>query len=982
MSATVEEEEPLDPDILEESPRYLSDDNSSISDVNKRVSFNNDVRVKRIPKSKEPITNDSLSRKKTFNSIKQHFQNLQKKHAAQAVAQAGHKEAEFSPCRKESPPEKAEDIAHETNLILSQLKGVECSASTGKPKQTPGRLFASNSVSNLSKPDLKRPIKDSSVSDSELKNCGENCDPSGEVKPMQVDDNKLYGLHALNNLDIAVNGKEVNSMPSYHEVKRRSSQQMQSFQLDSSGGSAEYSPPLKRNNLAPTPPPPKPPRKAPSMSPPSLKREPVHYAQPAISGSDYESRTHSSQMVMQMQRRATQLPSSNSNYTPTEDSAIASGDGATDHEHHTSYTSRYIRKSPPRHVVSPSRLSPSRSCLTDTELLRSPTEVLYAVSDKQRGFNGQAPTELAKSTNYTKNGSQHRSRRSVASSREDLMYADPSHKIRSSSEHLTNKKYNAMPVHSRSLERGYVEDFDADKENTFKTRITVISPEGNNMNMMSRKPYKTTINTATDNIQYRGYHGENGHYKVPRNKTPVDPGFFRYRGQTDSDQSSSVMGYNPYNRSSRSQFNSARLVKNVANDHRRHSSGMAASRELDREGRMIRSRTSDGIMTDRTSVASSLAPSHLGTGRSRNYSGCSTSPDREISPDRYAKPRGIRSYSSGSHQPQVHMMHRSPSTSPTRPPRSRSSPTREMHGIRRVASRRGEVDRSPSAARMMNRSPIKDIRSASRERPIPPARRERSNDGRRSAMSAYGIRSSSNALNKNDDSDERLARFTEYRGDDGGGGNHHSAPPRKSSLRYTNEPASDRERGQSLPPGATIESMRDFYKSSQYKSMYALPPSPNRPAPVLDRADRAISSSTLHRDRGGPPPAASSRLARSASKSHQVSISEGDMTGDDMSQRGTRPRSRMTSSPVGHGIRTKRQAPSPPGLKPQGRRVISSDRLDNGPRIDHGRRVVSNERGLIHPPSRRILVGRRPSDGLDSSYSESEMNGETDQVGK
>jgi hypothetical protein len=30
--------------------------------------------------------------------------------------------------------------------------------------------------------------------------------------------------------------------------------------------------------------------------------------------------------------------------------------------------------------------------------------------------------------------------------------------------------------------------------------------------------------------------------------------------------------------------------------------------------------------------------------------------------------------------------------------------------------------------------------------------------------------------------------------------------------------------------------MRDFYKSSQFKSMYALPPSPNRPAPVLERS--------------------------------------------------------------------------------------------------------------------------------------------------
>jgi hypothetical protein len=29
------------------------------------------------------------------------------------------------------------------------------------------------------------------------------------------ENNQLYGLHALNNLDIAVNGKDVNAMPSY-----------------------------------------------------------------------------------------------------------------------------------------------------------------------------------------------------------------------------------------------------------------------------------------------------------------------------------------------------------------------------------------------------------------------------------------------------------------------------------------------------------------------------------------------------------------------------------------------------------------------------------------------------------------------------------------------------------------------------------------------------------------------------------------------
>ena len=54
--------------------------------------------------------------------------------------------------------------------------------------------------------------------------------------------NQFYGLHALNNLDIAVNGKGVNAMPSYQEVRRRSN-----ANLDSSGGSAEYSPPQPRD---------------------------------------------------------------------------------------------------------------------------------------------------------------------------------------------------------------------------------------------------------------------------------------------------------------------------------------------------------------------------------------------------------------------------------------------------------------------------------------------------------------------------------------------------------------------------------------------------------------------------------------------------------------------------------------------------------------------------------------------------------------
>ena len=81
----------------------------------------------------------------------------------------------------------------------------------------------------------------------------------------------------------------------------------------------------------------------------------------------------------------------------------------------------------------------------------------------------------------------------------------------------------------------------------------------------------------------------------------MDPAFFRRGGgaaYADSDQSSSVMGaYNPYKtyggRSGQTGFNSARLVKNAAESRRHSAAPMSghhgSSRELDREGRMIRS---------------------------------------------------------------------------------------------------------------------------------------------------------------------------------------------------------------------------------------------------------------------------------------------------------------------------------------------------------------------------------------------------------
>ena len=106
---------------------------------------------------------------------------------------------------------------------------------------------------------------------------------------------------------------------------------------------------------------------------------------------------------------------------------------------------------------------------------------------------------------------------------------------------------NGSPAHhsSRSLERA----LDSDKENRrqeLKARIHVTSPHRftpeRQHQVASRKPYKTTINTANDTIQYKGFSSENlersgghhmkydkpvfggerrlesEHYKVPKNK--------------------------------------------------------------------------------------------------------------------------------------------------------------------------------------------------------------------------------------------------------------------------------------------------------------------------------------------------------------------------------------------------------------------------------------------------------------------------------
>ena len=86
-----------------------------------------------------------------------------------------------------------------------------------------------------------------------------------------------------------------------------------------------------------------------------------------------------------------------------------------------------------------------------------------------------------------------------------------------------------------------------------------------------------------------------------------------------------------------------------------------------------------------------------------------------------------------------------------------------------------------------------------------------------------------------EEDEERFSRFTEYRGGNnaaggsntmgghGHGGRRESSydnrpPSRQYNVNSADEAAANsRERGRSLPPGANIDSMRDFYKSSQFK---------------------------------------------------------------------------------------------------------------------------------------------------------------------
>ena len=549
-----------------------------------------------------------------------------------------------------------------------------------------------------------------------------------------------------------------------------------------------------------------------------------------------------------------------------------------------------------------------------------------------------------------------------ASSKENILDDPPSYRYRNGS--------NGSSKHaSRSLER-FVDD---DKENIrrnqeLKARIHVSSPMQDprrppeRQASASRKPYKTTINTATDTIQYKGFSSENlvdkndprrqknlarhsgkkvdtEHYKVPKNKAPVPAEFITRKGRTSSENSSAFNGnYHAPEKNSnlKTQFASTSLVRNAVSENRQKRG------EYDREGRRIHSSGRSGE-------------------RNRAYSGYSTSPDREMSPDRYAKPRGTRMASP-----------RSPSSSPQRPPRARGSPSREMIvPIRREHSGR-EVERSPSTrASATSRSPIKKIQRV---------HNEIKGDGSQGAREASphqmrtltltknrsdnsGARGAKNMLVKkqeNHQEDDRLSKFTEYRG---GSGDQPVAPARSQSggrrgsagyeLRREHSGSGmdgrsegERERGQSVPPGANIDSMRDFYKTNQYRSMYHLPPSPSRPAPVLDRGGKSLERPGLRREQTGelqPPPR----------RQPKNSVSEGELTDDQArAERVQRQRNKFLNNMMNKGDQQSQ------GQTTLNRRVASGDResAEAGKRVirtNNGEKLNNQRNGSHERPVRR-----------------------------
>jgi len=188
----------------------------------------------------------------------------------------------------------------------------------------------------------------------------------------------------------------------------------------------------------------------------------------------------------------------------------------------------------------------------------------------------------------------------------------------------------------------------------------------------------------------------------------------------------------------------------------------------------------------------------------------------------------------------------------------------------------------------------------------------------------------------------------------------------------------ERERGQSVPPGANIDSMRDFYKTNQYRSMYHLPPSPSRPAPVLER-----STKTVERPPGLRREQTTGELVMAPPRRHaKTSVSEGELTDDQArADRVQRQRSKFLNNMMtkgeqngqGQGTLNRKGVASndyESGEAKRGVRAAKAELLNN-------HRNGSNERPVRRPapqpptvPTQRV---RRSSvEVLDTSHSESE----------
>ena len=842
-------------------------------------------------------------------------------------------------------------------------------------------------------------------------------------------------FQALSKLDNALNGK-VNNL-----------------YRDSSGSS--YSPPPKKHNFTP----PKPPRKAPSASPPSARKgyaslDELEFGSSRRSNIYEEEEEEEEVVVREEDRGHHQSRYNNNNNMEYTNNAYTSTNPGLNH----------LRGYSPA-----SRQSPSRGNHTDSELLSSPSQVLYATisADKSKAHSSALKNQhMAHSASQTvqtgfRPVSVDRQIKTRTLSKENILDDPPSYQSRFShaggmSSHNHNQRQPSPSHHhqqhhgSRSLER-FV---DSDKENRrqeLKARIHVTSPHrftpDRQLQTGSRKPYKTTINTANDTIQYKGFSQENlarkqeeqqrrhhqqqfhhsgkrldnEHYKVPKNKAPVPQEFLSRRNRRNEAEGSANYMHNGGG-GRQSQFASTSLVRNAENRQKTVGGGGG---EYDREGRRIRSEHTAPRSGD----------------RNRAYSGYSTSPDREVSPDRYK-------HRSASSKAGI-MTARSPSSSPTRPPRTRAAssggeiniPVRREHSARRV-------ERTPSTrAAATSRSPIKKIqrvhneiqsdqpggggggtlqrdprrpgrepgssRNSSKEHPGHSRTLTLSRDrGDKSGGGGGGLRAAKTLLIGRKDPkpkvEDRLSKFTEYRGSreaeqeesrsrtGGGGGSRseqeqepvryrtkdsermysdgggsgkpvsgrrssHSVGERMSDIASDRENY-ERERGQSVPPGANIDSMRDFYKTAQYRSMYHLPPSPSRPAPVLDRSTKPT---TLERgmrrersDLNAPPP-------RRISK---TSMSEGELT-DDVSkaERVLRQRNNFINNLAAKNGENARRANSNDREEP--RRIFRPNNDGSGRRTA-GNSREREKRPAPQPPTQRI---RRSSvDILETSVSESE----------